>query len=129
MWENYMDYSREDCQNSFTIGQVEIMRSVLMNERAGLVESSVSTEENSFLAQAIQLQPNPALDYTILSFNDAIDAADVRLFNSHGQVVQGWEQQAGTSMTISTATLAAGVYFVEVRTAAARAVKRLVVAQ
>jgi hypothetical protein len=36
MWENYMDYSKEECQNIFTLGQVEVMRSMMVIGRPGL---------------------------------------------------------------------------------------------
>ncbi len=39
MVENYMDYSDQDCQNSFTVGQTTIMRNVLQNERLSLLSS------------------------------------------------------------------------------------------
>jgi hypothetical protein len=38
MWENYMDYSRESCQNIFTLGQVEVMRSMMVTGRPGLAK-------------------------------------------------------------------------------------------
>src|SRR5690606_22725573 len=59
MIENYMDYSAEDCQNSFTQGQVDIMHGVLDNERYDLVHgnpASVSTLDEISLS----IFPNPA---------------------------------------------------------------------
>ncbi|MEL7248698.1 MAG: M43 family zinc metalloprotease [Bacteroidota bacterium] len=128
MWENYMDYAREDCQNSFTMGQVDIMRSVLMNERAGLVEGSVNTQDVFALTDAISLQPNPAHAYTMLRWAAGAnyDGATVRLFTSTGQEVRQWvwnDQQ----LELSTADLPAGLYFVEVANAEGRGIQRLVV--
>ena len=37
MFENFMDYASEECLNSFTHGQISIMRGVLENERSGLI--------------------------------------------------------------------------------------------
>lgn len=39
MIENFMDYSDENCQNTFTLGQVAIMHGVLDVERAGLAST------------------------------------------------------------------------------------------
>ena len=39
MIENFLDYSSEACMNSFTMGQIEIMRGVLENERCMLVDA------------------------------------------------------------------------------------------
>ena len=128
MWENYMDYSREDCQNSFTMGQVDIMRSVLLNERAGLVEGSVNTADPFALSNALSLQPNPAHAYTLLRWTGETrnQGAVVRLLTSTGQEVQQWpwmEQQ----LEISTADLPAGLYFIEVSGTEGRGIQRLVV--
>ncbi|MCP4124688.1 MAG: hypothetical protein GY751_23340 [Bacteroidetes bacterium] len=43
MWENYMDYSSEICQNSFTIEQIDIMRGVLEGPRDGLLNPVTCT--------------------------------------------------------------------------------------
>ncbi len=130
MWENYMDYSREDCQNSFTEGQVEIMRSVLMNERASLVEGSVSTQDWA-LNNTLQLQPNPATSYSLLRWNgeQLNEGAEVRLLNSSGQEVRHWHNWVTQQLEIPTADLPAGLYFLEVRGAQERGMKRLVIAQ
>ncbi|NBC06309.1 MAG: T9SS type A sorting domain-containing protein [Bacteroidetes bacterium] len=60
MVENYMDYSREDCQNSFTQGQIEIMRAVLTGPRAELPVLNISSSEEAFASRAIQIYPNPS---------------------------------------------------------------------
>lgn len=43
MIENFMDYSEESCQNSFTNGQIAIMHGVLSNERSGLALTPAPT--------------------------------------------------------------------------------------
>ncbi|MBK9355768.1 MAG: hypothetical protein IPN09_17915 [Bacteroidetes bacterium] len=42
MWENYMDYSSEECQVAFTNDQITIMRGVLEGPRALLLETSTA---------------------------------------------------------------------------------------
>lgn len=42
MIENYMDYSAETCQNTFTKGQVAIMRGVIESVRKGLIKDVTS---------------------------------------------------------------------------------------
>ncbi len=62
MIENFMDYSDENCQNSFTIGQIELMRSVLENQRCQLVQGipncAVSTSQLQEIK--INIHPNPS---------------------------------------------------------------------
>ena len=60
MVENYMDYSREDCQNSFTQGQIEIMRAVLTGPRAELPVLNVSSAGEAFANRAVKIYPNPS---------------------------------------------------------------------
>ena len=54
MIENYMDYSEETCQNTFTQGQVGIMHSVLNLERSGLANTPPM---NNIVRQANDAQP------------------------------------------------------------------------
>ncbi|MGH1434332.1 MAG: M43 family zinc metalloprotease [Lewinella sp.] len=112
MWENFMDYAQEDCQNSFTFGQIEIMRSVLDNERAGLVGGSVSTREGLLPASALQLYPNPATDYLIIQ-RDNTASATVRLHNAQGQVVKQWLSCTQNRLEVATSSLPAGLYYVQ----------------
>lgn len=61
MIENFMDYSHENCTNSFTIGQIELMRSVLENQRCQLVQlvdCSVSTSQ--LVEVKLDIYPNPS---------------------------------------------------------------------
>lgn len=55
MIENYMDYSKADCQNSFTEGQVNVMRTVLSNYRTSL---PIGVEENT-VSDIFNIYPNP----------------------------------------------------------------------
>ena len=46
MFMNYMDYVNDNCMNLFTIGQTNLMRSIIDNFRAGLLENSAATCES-----------------------------------------------------------------------------------
>lgn len=59
MFENYMDYSREECQNSFTKDQIGIMRSVLENERAELLEPATAITNVKYVNELLVF-PNPS---------------------------------------------------------------------
>lgn len=70
MIENYMDYSEESCQNTFTIGQVAIQHGVLSNERAGLANTPAPVNNrpaNDALPHAAWAQVN--LDTTCTLFS------------------------------------------------------------
>lgn len=126
MVENYMDYSDQDCQNSFTTGQINIMRSVLQNERNGLLTSqaivncTVGIEENK-LANNVSVFPNPSNGIVTISTNNE-EKVTVIFFNSMGQSVQptliGNQQYQLDNK---------GIYFVTVQTEKATVTKKVIV--
>lgn len=92
MVENYMDYSDQDCQNSFTQGQTLIMRSVLENERIGLLNSPalsncvVGLTEKS-LIEKITIYPNPSNGIVTIASEENLDLK-ITIHNSLGQLVR-----------------------------------------
>lgn len=92
MVENYMDYSDQDCQNSFTQGQTLIMRSVLENERIGLLNSPALsncvvglTENNQ--PNTISIYPNPTNGIINISSLKNMDLK-ITFYNSLGEQIQ-----------------------------------------
>lgn len=83
MIENYMDYSREDCQNSFTNGQINVMRNVIMGVRSGLLEGTASTNANDDVA--ISVYPNPSTGFFKISSSQKITKCQI--LNSTGSLV------------------------------------------
>lgn len=85
MVENYMDYSSNDCQNSFTLGQIGVMRVVLEDYRTNLAEvsSMVATEEVGTVQ--ITLYPNPTAGSFTLSGLQA--NSTVQIFSLDGKLV------------------------------------------
>src|SRR5690554_3433919 len=70
MVENYMDYSNETCQNTFTKGQAELMRSVLENQRKDLIHNNpASVKKESFTAA---LYPNPTQKELNIQINNGM---------------------------------------------------------
>lgn len=68
MVENYMDYSDEACQNTFTKGQATFMYNVLTNVRTGIrVPTGIEEEKLSTL---INIFPNPVSESIAIQFND-----------------------------------------------------------
>lgn len=87
-----MDYSDQDCQNSFTQGQTLIMRSVLENERIGLLNSPALsncvvglTENNQ--PNTISIYPNPTNGIINISSLKNMDLK-ITFYNSLGEQIQ-----------------------------------------
>ena len=75
MIENYMDYSAEDCQNSFTAQQVSLMHGVLELQRYDLVHNNPASIDE--LALALAVFPNPANDKLTISTTSNIETIAV----------------------------------------------------
>ena len=112
MIENYMDYSAEDCQNSFTQGQVDIMHGVLDNERYDLVHgnpASVSPLEEISLS----IYPNPAND--VITIDHDGELVSVHLSTMYGTVLRT-DLQVQSMTSIAIEELPAGIYFINFET-------------
>lgn len=112
MFENFMDYALEDCQNSFTNGQVEIMRSVLENERAGLVEEMVATHDVRVKHGSVTIAPNPVSNVLLL---DVVGRAPLRLvlIDQYGRQLNTWSAANLNDKTIDVSSYAAGIYYLQ----------------
>lgn len=115
MVENYMDYSPETCQNSFTLGQVGIMRGVLEIERFDLVNDNPALGINSDQLKLanFKLYPNPSTGTVQFSVtnSDENGISRIEVLSETGQFVQSMQLSAGTSST-EIEGLPRGIYFV-----------------
>ena len=114
MIENFMDYSAESCQNSFTLGQIEIMRGVLEIERFELVNGGAEAGifETSMSGPEFQLYPNPASGPTRLTFQKPGDYT-VNVFDETGKQIKTTHINDQTSEIIFN-ELSAGFYLIRV---------------
>ena len=83
MIENYMDYSAETCQNSFTQGQVDLMHGVLELQRYDLVHNNPASL-NTLTGVYYSVYPNPAEDLINI---DGLSNEKVSVINLFGQTV------------------------------------------
>ncbi|MBW7868378.1 MAG: T9SS type A sorting domain-containing protein [Brumimicrobium sp.] len=111
MLENYMDYSSEDCQNTFTKGQVELMRGVLENQRYDLVHDNPASLQNNERLIA-SLFPNPAINQLNIQLNSPIK--EIELFNLQGQALELKVSIMNDAAQINVSTLNNGVYMLKI---------------
>lgn len=115
MIENYMDYSLESCQNTFTKNQVEHMRSVLMNQRSGLIGNQVNAYDIFQKFDSYSVYPNPSFGDIIVTFDNDVKITKAILYNTMGQVV--WEsdyQNTNSKLEINTLNFSDGQYFLKI---------------
>ena len=129
MFENYMDYSSEDCLNSFTLGQIAIMRSVLENERNGLINgttTSIAIEQS----ESFNVFPNPTSNELFIETNDTdLDRFQLDLFDMQGRVLQTQKVENANNelQQIDIHTLPAGIYGLSIRAEGKRYYQKVVV--
>lgn len=85
MVENYMDYSSGGCQNSFTQGQVDVMRTVIQTYRPNLL----SNEEVEYTAaKNISYYPNPTSGELNIKFGSTVKDAQVNVRSIDGKLLK-----------------------------------------
>jgi hypothetical protein len=109
MIENYMDYSAETCQNTFTQGQVDLMRGVLQNQRKDLVEDNPASVETYQVSANIY--PNPVQDVFTIEMNQG-QITHVELIDLSGKVVSA-SAFLPANNKVDCAHLKRGTYFVK----------------
>jgi hypothetical protein len=111
MIENYMDYSAETCQNSFTQGQVDLMRGVLDNQRYDLVHDNPASLETEDLVTT-NLFPNPAEHKITIQMNHG-SADEVVIYNLSGAKLTSVLNQ-NESYVIDVSQFEKGIYFAKI---------------
>lgn len=123
MVENYMDYSSSDCQNSFTKGQIAVMRATLENFRSDLYVTSVSEVEG--FEGLVSVYPNPVSENLQVVTKDISGKADVLIYNLNGSVIHQSTMAGNDRKTISM-KVPSGIYFVKVVTQNGSSVSKVV---
>lgn len=110
MIENYMDYSAETCQNTFTAGQVALMKGVLESERYDLAHNNPAAGLTDLPLVAVDVYPNPATNEVSVSTKEQLK--EIELYSLEGRHVEAELNGA----TIDISTLSNGTYVLKVRT-------------
>ena len=109
MIENYMDYSREDCQNMLTHGQIAHIHAVLEGPRRPLWEQFTSSKSVA-TSTPVTMWPNPVT--ASLRIETAGNAAyTARVLNALGQPVQ--LVYFNGNGQIEMGRMQAGIYYVQ----------------
>lgn len=112
MIENYMDYSNERCMNSFTQGQVDIMRAVLEGPRRQLIDSTNSLKRVTNIVD-FSIFPNPTNQNSIsVNIEGNNHNMYLNIFNHMGQLVMGTVVQSHRNQ-IEIDGLTSGMYLLQ----------------
>jgi hypothetical protein len=112
MVENYMDYSSESCQNSFTKMQVSAMEYVLDNIRTQ-IRVPVGVAETDELTKQITVYPNPATDQLYIDLNRLdYNEVNITLMSALGQTMINTLSTKGNNLIeLNTSNFAPGIYY------------------
>jgi hypothetical protein len=113
MIENYMDYSAEDCQNSFTMEQIQFMRWVIRLFRTDIATVSFTSLRENETHNLIWVGPNPANDWANFKSELGNKIRKINVYNTTGQLMhsQNFNQ---TIVNLPTTMLSSGIYFFEI---------------
>ena len=111
MIENYMDYSEEECQNMFTKGQKDIMRTTLETVRLPLVLLNTNTNNLEENTNNIKIFPNPTTRFINIESNQKIEK--IEIYTTKGKRV--FEQKNNSQKTtIDFNQKEKGLYFLKI---------------
>lgn len=114
MIENYMDYSMETCQNTFTKEQTAIMRAVLEGPRSGLLSGPSSTK-NLITNTDVRVYPNPFSDMVSIKIASEENFVSYQLTDFLGKVIRTGNLNTD-NIELNFSTLTKGIYNLTVRT-------------
>ncbi|WP_162903219.1 M43 family zinc metalloprotease [Taibaiella koreensis] len=114
LWENYMDYSKDNFQSMFTKEQVTHMRSICANQRDTLFmqpPAPVGVNEALVQDKALKVYPQPAAQYLDIDFDGKFDR--LRVINVLGTAVLT-DDKPGTGLRrLDISRLASGNYYLQ----------------
>lgn len=120
LFENYMDYSGDQCYNMFTKQQVDFIRRVLRTRRAGLIirkEFNIPTAINNLKLRetGISFYPNPATNNITVSVEKPLKSSiSVNLIDITGKIVSSQLLPNNImNHSLDVSSLANGIYMIQ----------------
>lgn len=121
MVENFMDYSAEDCQNSYTKEQINLIRAVLENERWDLINDNSALGIGSKEITKVSLHPNPANSSVTLRSKEQLSGS-ITILDLNGKVVKQVKAN-GLETIVDIEELPNGIYQLSVNNSVMKLVK------
>ncbi len=132
MFNNYMDYSDDDCMTMFTAGQKARMLAALNGPRVGLLTSTGcagAANTKNVLNIPININPNPARNHFTIQAQTAEDL-QVEIINMVGQTIRIAKiPQGQKEIIINTTDFNTGIYFVKISTKYLSKTHKIVIAK
>lgn len=121
LFENYMDYSGDECYNMFTKNQADFMRFVLTTKRGGIISKREVEMLNGIKIQKnhqnqFVVFPNPAQNYIQLQSKQPLEMdTKVELIDVSGRKINEFTfYQSDNNLNINTSQLVPATYFLRI---------------
>lgn len=125
MVENYMDYSSGSCQNSFTNGQIAVMRDVLESYRTLLSNPYMESLQDQFV---FEVYPNPSSGNMRVSIAEPlIKPMQWQISDRYGRLVKSGTIKTQEDKVLALDELSAGAYFFTLETEAFNKTKMILI--
>jgi hypothetical protein len=112
MVENFMDYTSDDCNNSFTLEQGNLMRAVLQTYRPNLATIGI---EERVISNSFEAYPNPSRGKLTIAMQKQFEQAEVRVYSLNGALLSRavYNEQSELQVNLLGPS---GIYLVQVIT-------------
>lgn len=130
LYNDFMDYTNDDCLSLFTKGQVEHMKATLYGVREGLVNAGkCSFQASSDLLAQIEIQNNPTNDFFYISMERGnIFEVQVTILDLYGRIVRPEQKYFFPGKySIDVKGLVPSVYFLYMKGAQDQLIRRVLV--
>ena len=108
-WENYMDYSANECQAMFTVGQVAHMRNILDNQRAPL-RIPLAIQRLASSTQSLSIYPQPASNSLAINYDGIIEHLSIT--DMLGKKVMVLDNDNANKKVYDVSSIPAGNYII-----------------
>ncbi|MCB0698847.1 MAG: T9SS type A sorting domain-containing protein [Chitinophagales bacterium] len=113
LWENYMDYSNDKCQNMFTVGQTTHMRSILTNQRVTLTYP-LAVSDYTLADETFDIYPQPASNTVYVQYDGVIKQLNIT--DMMGRNVLSFTNNEANVKSYDVSKLSTGNYIVSLQT-------------
>lgn len=121
MLENYMDYT--SCRNSFTLGQIRLMRYCLSTLRHGLSSLAISKTLSTPALSTVQIFASASSQSIIIKNQHTLpEPMNLQVYNAIGQCLT-LKDVIASEFSLSTETWATGLYTVLLRNTQGNVIK------